>query len=197
MLKMYNTLLAYIEKHSTTTLTGSDIELIQSKFTPKKIRKGQYFLQEGEICTSAAFIVDGAMRQYSVDEVGAEHIIQLTVENWWAVDGESFLTLAPSRYNIDAWEDTNVLVLKKTDYYDYLVAIPAMVEMIRSMDERNAYGNQIRLHSVLNDTAEKRYINLLNTHPEFIQRFPQYIIASYLGVSRETLSRLRSYPVQK
>jgi CRP-like cAMP-binding protein len=98
---MYHTLLSYIEKHSTTPLTGCDIELIQSKFTPKKIRKGQYFLQEGEICKSTAFIVIGAMGQYSVDDNGMEHIIHLTIENWWTVDCESFLTLAPSKYNID------------------------------------------------------------------------------------------------
>lgn len=194
---MYQSLLSYIESHSTVPLSGDDIELIQSKFTPRKIRKGQYFLQEGEVCKSAAFIVKGAMRMYNVDDKGDEHMIQLTIENWWAVDRESFLTLAPSRYNIDAWEDTEVLVLKKTDYFDHLNTVPAMVEMLRAMDERNAYANQVRLHSVLNDSAEKRYANLANTHPEFIQRFPQYLIASYLGVAKETLSRLRSYPVQR
>jgi CRP-like cAMP-binding protein len=194
---MYRTLLNYIEKHSTTQLTDSDIELIQSKFVPKKIRKGQYFLQEGEICHSVAFIAKGAMRQYSVDDKGLEHIIQLTIENWWAVDRESFLTLAPSRFNIDAWEDTDALVLKKSDYYQHLINVPAMVEMWRLVDEKNAYANQKRLHSVLNDSAEQRYFNLQNSYPEFIQRFPQYIIASYLGVAKETLSRLRSYPVHK
>jgi CRP-like cAMP-binding protein len=194
---MYQPLLSYIEKHSTTPLSVSDIELIQNKFTPKKLRKGQYLLQEGEICRSAAFIAKGATRQYSVDDKGVEHIIQLTIENWWAVDRESFLTLAPSQYYIDAWEDTEALLLKKTDYYEHLINVPAMVEMWRAIDERNAYANQKRLHSVLNDTAEQRYINLANTHPEFIQRFPQYLIASYLGVAKETLSRLRSYAVQK
>jgi CRP-like cAMP-binding protein len=194
---MYQALLTYIEKLSTTPLTAAHIELIQSKFVPRKIRRGQYFLQEGEICRCTAFIVNGAMRQYSVDDKGVEHIIQLSIESWWAVDRESFLTLAPSQYNIDAWEDTEVLVLKKTDYYEHLINIPAMVEMWRAIDERNAYANQKRLHSVLNDTAEKRYANLANTHPEFIQRFPQYLLASYLGVSKETLSRLRSYAVHK
>ena len=194
---MYQTLLSYIKEHSQTPLSGADIELIQSKFTPKKIRKGQYFLQEGEVCKSAAFVVKGAMRMYNVDDKGMEHMIQLTIESWWAVDRESFLTLAPSRYNIDAWEDTELLVLKKTDYFDHLNTVPAMVEMLRAMDERNAYANQKRLHSVLNDTAEKRYHNLIDTYPELVQRFPQYLIASYLGVAKETLSRLRSYPVHK
>ena len=194
---MYHTLLNYIEKHSTSVLTKSDIELIQSKFTLKKLRKRQYFLKEGDICKSIAFIVKGAMRQYSVDDHGAEHIIQLTIENWWALDGESFMTLEPSRYYIDAWEDTIVLILKKTDYYNHLINIPAMVEMMTSTKERSAHANQKRLHSLLNDTAEKRYFNLLNSYPELIQRFPQYLIASYLGVAKETLSRFKSYSVKK
>src|SRR5580658_4554352 len=137
---MYQALLSYIEKLSATPLTAAHIELIQSKFTPRKLRKGQYFLQEGEICRSTAFIAKGALRQYSVDDKGVEHIIQLTIENWWAVDRESFLTLAPSQYNIDAWEDTEALVLKKTDYYEHLIKVPAMVEMWRAIDERNAYA---------------------------------------------------------
>jgi CRP-like cAMP-binding protein len=194
---MYHTLLSYIEKQSKTALTVSDIELIQSKFTLKKLRKRQYFLKEGEICKSVAFIVKGAMRQYSVDDHGAEHIFQLTIENWWALDGESFLTLEPSRYYIDAWEDTYVLILKKTDYYDHLINIPAMVEMMASTKEMHSYATQKRLQSALNDTAEKRYSDLLNIHPEFIQRFPQYLIASYLGVAKETLSRFKSYSVKK
>ena len=194
---MYDTLLSYIEKHSTTPLSASDIELIQSKFAPKKLRKGQYLLQEGEICRSTAFIVNGAMRQYSVDDKGMEHIIQLAIENWWALDRESFLTLAPSRFNIDAWEDTNLLILAKTDYYDHLIHVPAMVEMLATMKDNHAYATQKRLHSALNDTAEQRYFNFQKTYPELIQRFPQYLIASYLGVAKETLSRLRSYPVQK
>ncbi|MCW3126470.1 MAG: Crp/Fnr family transcriptional regulator [Bacteroidetes bacterium] len=189
---MYQPLLSYIERHSTTPLSGEDIELIQSKFTPKKIRKGQYILQDGEICRSTAFIVKGAMRQYTVDDKGMEHIIQLAIENWWADDRESFLTDTPSRYYIDAWENTDVLVLKKTDYYEHLIHIPAMMEMIKVLDERHAYANHKRLHSALNDTAEQRYFNLISTRPEFIQRFPQYLIASYLGVAKETLSRLRS-----
>lgn len=189
---MYEVLLNYIKQHSVTPLTEDNIELIKTKFTPKRIRKGQYFLQEGQICSSTAFVVKGAMRLYSIDGNGTEHMVQLLIENWWAVDRESFLSLSPSHYNIDAWEDTEVLVLRKTDYYDHLVTIPAMVEMIRTMDEHNASATQNRLHSVLNDTAEKRYLHLQETYPVLIQRFPQYLIASYLGITKETLSRLRS-----
>ena len=188
---MYQTLLSYIETRSTTPLTDGDIELIQSKFTPKKLRKGQYLLQAGEVCTATSFIVNGAMRQYSIDDRDVEHIIQLSIENWWAFDRESFLTLNPSRYYIDAWEDSTLLVLEKSNYYDHLIHVPAMVEMLASTKDNHANATQQRLHSALNDTAEQKYLNLKNAHPEFLQRFPMYLIASYLGITKETLSRLR------
>src|SRR6478735_4055954 len=107
---MYESLIKYINSFATTAMTQSEIESIENTFIPKKIRKRQYFLQEGEVCKYAAFIVKGAMRQYSIDDKGVEHIVSLSIENWWAVDRESFTMLTPSVYNIDAWEDTDVLL---------------------------------------------------------------------------------------
>src|SRR6266446_10426845 len=110
---MANPLIKYITAHSSTPLTEGDIEMINSTFIPKKLRKRQYFLQEGEVCKFFAFIVKGAMRQYSVDDKGAEHIIQLAIENWWVGDRESYTMLTPTVYNIDAWENTDVLLITK------------------------------------------------------------------------------------
>jgi CRP-like cAMP-binding protein len=78
---MYESLITYIKNHSTTPLTEDEIEVIKAAFIPKKIRKRQYFLQEGQVCKYAAFIVKGAMRQYTVDDKGVEHIIRLSIEN--------------------------------------------------------------------------------------------------------------------
>src|SRR5436190_5739869 len=108
---MHETLLKYITRHSKTPLTESEGQVIKNTFVPKKLRKKQYFLQEGEVCKYGAFIVKGAMRQYSVDDKGVEHIIRLFIENWWAGDRESYVHLTPSVYNIDAWEDTEMLLL--------------------------------------------------------------------------------------
>src|SRR6478735_9684546 len=107
---MHQPLIKYIRSYATTPLTKSEEALIVNTFVPKKIRKRQYFLQEGEVCKYASFIVKGAMRQYSIDDKGVEHIVSLSIENWWAVDRESFTMLTPSVYNIDAWEDTDVLL---------------------------------------------------------------------------------------
>src|SRR5262245_2524313 len=101
---MHDALVKYIQNHSTTLLTESHVELIKTYHVPRKLRRRQYFLQEGEVCKYMAFIVKGSMRQYSVDDKGVEHIVRLSIENWWAGDRESFTMLTPSIYNIDAWE---------------------------------------------------------------------------------------------
>jgi CRP-like cAMP-binding protein len=187
---MHKQLIKYIEDNSTTPLVEEDIALIADAFIPKKIRKRQYFLQEGQVCKYAAFILEGAMRQYSVDDKGAEHIVRLSIENWWAVDRESFTMLTPSIYNIDAWEDTNVLIITKADF-SRLNIIPAINEMSRTLDEHHAFALQKRINASISLTAEQRYRELAKSYPEFLQRFPQHIIASYLGITKETLSRIR------
>ena len=107
---MHEPLIKYINSFATAPLTSNEVELIKNTFMYKKIRKRQYLLQEGGVCKYAAFIVKGAMRQYSVDDKGLEHIVRLSIENWWAVDRESYTMLTPSPYNIDAWEDTDALL---------------------------------------------------------------------------------------
>lgn len=93
---MHETLIAYINAHATIPLNEAEAELIRNIFVPRRIRKKQYFLQEGEVCKYIGYIVKGAMRMYSVDDKGVEHVVSLYVENWWAGDRESFMMLTPS-----------------------------------------------------------------------------------------------------
>jgi len=137
------------------------------------------------------------MRQYSVDEKGAEHIIRLSIENWWAVDRESFVMLTPSHYYIDAWEDTDALLITRAEMIGLLNPIPAFGELTRKLDERNSIANQRRVNASISLSAEKRYEELASTYPEFLKRFPQHIIASYLGITKETLSRIRHQVTSK
>ncbi|OXA85710.1 Crp/Fnr family transcriptional regulator [Flavobacterium hercynium] len=188
---MHAKLIAYISQYVNLPLTSEEQALIVATFQPKKLRKKQYFLQEGDVCKYAGFIVKGAMRQYSVDHKGVEHIVHLFVENYWANDRESSTMLTPSVYNIDAWEDTELLIITRAEMLDLMDKIPAMAQMIRLMDERNAIVNQRRLSSTISNTAEKRYEEFAAHHQQFVQRFPQHLIASYLGITKETLSRIR------
>lgn len=188
---MHEKLITYINQHISSPLTSEEEDIVIATFQPKKLRKKQYFLQEGDVCKYAGFIVKGAMRQYSVDNKGAEHIVHLYIENYWAVDRESSTMLTPTKYNIDAWEDTELLIVTRAEMLDLMEKIPALVQMIHSMDERNAIANQRRLNATLSTTAEKRYEEFAKNKPQFIQRFPQHLIASFLGITKETLSRIR------
>jgi|SRR5450432_118410 CRP-like cAMP-binding protein len=194
---MFESFVKYINSYTTAALTEGEIDLIQGFFTPKKFRKRQYFLQEGEVCKYTAFITKGAMRQYRVDEKGEEHIIKLYIENWWATDRESLMNMTPSIYFIDAWEDTEVLMVTKTDLSDLVDRIHTMSEWLRKLDANFAIASQKRINAAISLTAEERYSDLEKTNPVFLQRFPQHIIASYLGINRETLSRIRSRSFKK
>src|SRR3954454_24747884 len=122
---MHNSLLEYINQRATSPLTSDEVALVKATFQPKNLRKKQYFLQEGTVCKYVGFIVKGAMRQYSVDDKGVEHIVQLFIENYWASDRESAAMHTPSKYNIDAWEDTELLVAPVTGMLDLMEKIPS------------------------------------------------------------------------
>ena len=154
-------------------------------------------MQEGDVCKASAFIVKGAMRQYSVDDKGTEHIIRLSLENWWVTDRESIVTQKPSKYYIDAWEDTEILVASREDMANKILTIPVVAEAFRVMDYNHATALQNRVNAAISFSAEQRYEDLLKAYPEFIQRFPQHIIASYLGITKETLSRIRKKAITK
>lgn len=194
---MHEAFVKYVNSYASTPLGNNDIELIKEGFFPKRFRKKQYLLQEGEVSRHMAFIVKGAMRKYSVDHKGAEHIVTLLVENWLAGDRESFVMLTPSIYNVDAWEDTDVLMITRADQVKLFAAVPALNELSLKLDERHAFAAQKRLNDFISLPAEKRYYHLAETYPEFLQRFPQHIIASYLGITKETLSRVRKQAMKK
>jgi len=193
---MHNRLIDYISEHAVSPLHKHEVDTIKSIFMPKKLRKRQYFLQSGEVCKYYGFVINGAVRQYSVDEKGNEHIVRLSIENWWVGDRESFTVQTPSSYYVDAWEETDLLTLTLNDLI-ILDEIPAFLEMKAKLDENHHFASQKRINENISLCAEQRYESLMTRYPEFIQRFPQHIIASYLGITKETLSRVRQHSGKK
>jgi CRP-like cAMP-binding protein len=187
----------YIKEYASTSISEEDFDIFLSHFIKKKIRKKQYLLEDGEICKYFAFIVKGAMRKYYIDEKGIEHIVNLYIENWWAGDRESFVMSTPSIYHIDAWEDCEVLLITRESVLELTQQFPAFNELLLKLDERNNIATQRRITSSISFTAEKRYADFVDCHPYFLHRFPQHIIASYLGITKDTLSRVRRKAFKK
>ncbi|WP_118973141.1 Crp/Fnr family transcriptional regulator [Taibaiella koreensis] len=193
----YESLRTYINHYAGTELTDEEFALVMEACTPRKYRKKQYLLQAGEVCKYVAFVISGAFRMYSVDDKGVEHILHLGIENWWVADRESSLMLTPSRYNIDAVEDSEVLLFTSEKMQELIATVPAIPKMMARLDQRNFIASQKRIHASISLTAEERYLELLENNPVFLQRFPQNMIASYLGITPETLSRIRKKALQR
>ncbi|SHN20038.1 Crp/Fnr family transcriptional regulator [Chitinophaga sp. CF418] len=188
---MYDRLFHYIEQYSNSTLSESEKEVLTNTWKPQTLKKKAFFLREGELCNFAGFIVKGAMRQYTVDDNGIEHVSELAIENWWIVDRKSYFERTPATTYIEAWENTEMLVLKRSNL-DIILEIPSIKEMFWQMNQRNQIASQQRLNDIVSLPASKRYENLQKKYPAIIERFPQHIIASYLGITKETLSRVRN-----
>ncbi|WP_028666270.1 Crp/Fnr family transcriptional regulator [Runella zeae] len=194
---MIDKLVQHINDRIDNKLTESDISLLSEVFHLKKLRKHQYLIQSGDVCKIAAFVVKGALKKYTVDETGKENILELFIENWWAGDKESFMIGTPTPYYIDAYEDTELLIINKSDFIEKIGKLSFISELNYILTERQSFQLMKRLHSSQTLTAEQKLEQLQNTYPEFFQRFPQHIIASYLGMTKETLSRIRANALKK
>jgi CRP-like cAMP-binding protein len=188
---MHDAYLNYLRKFTDKPLTDEEKALIRQSLTPFKVKKGQYILQAGDICKKFAFIVKGAMRMYYVDDKGLEHIVRLGIEEWWMGDRESFTNRTPSRYHVDALEQCQLLCMSLDDASEMEKHIPAFRQMKNRLDERNIMANERRLTAAISFTAKKRYIDFAESYPDLVSRFPQHIIASYLGINKDTLSRVK------
>jgi CRP-like cAMP-binding protein len=156
-----------------------------------QLRKKQYLLQEGDVGKMIAFVGKGALRAYSVDDNSNEHIIQFGLEGWLISDLYSFLTGEPATYNIDALEDSELVLISKSAHEELLQTMPKY-ETFTRLNITGAYlAMQRRLTSIISASVEERYQDFIALYPHIAQRVPQHMIASYMGLTPETLSRIR------
>jgi CRP-like cAMP-binding protein len=179
------------------SITDEEFEFCKTLFIPKKLRKKQFLLQDGDKCKYTTFVEKGTLRSYTVNEKGSEHILHFAMEGWWIADLSSFLTSEPSQFNIDAIEDSELLLITLPSWELLLQKLPMLERYFRILIQNNLIATQNRLMGTLSLSAELKYERLLNTFPECLQRVPQHMIASYLGITRETLSRIRKQRLSK
>ncbi len=181
----------YQKIKETISISDEEFEFAKTFFIPKKLRRRHFILQEGEISKYSIFIEKGILRTYTVDDRGNEHTLQIASEGWWAADLYSFFTNEPSNFYIEALENCELLLITKESWDELMDKVPAFERYFRILIQNNLVSTQRRLMSTLSQTAEEKYLNLLASHPDLLQRVPQTIISSYLGMTPETLSRIR------
>lgn len=172
-------------------LTDEEQEFITNYLTVKKLRKKQYLLQEGDVCKCVAFVEKGALRLYKLSEDGSEHIVQFGLEGLFITDLYSFLTGEASVYNIDAIEDSELVIITRFASDELRNVSPKYQDFIFQETSEAYIQLEKRLTSTISLSLEERYKELTVSYPDIIQKVPQHMIASYMGLTPETLSRVR------
>jgi CRP-like cAMP-binding protein len=172
-------------------LTPEEEKYFISILKVKKLRKKQFFLQEGDVCKYQAFVYKGCLRTYEVDKKGAEHVIQFAPEDWWTGDLYSFFTNTPSRLNTDALEDTELFIFDHQAIEELYHQVPKFERYFRLLMQNSLIALQHRVLSNMTQSAAERYCDFLQRYPKIEQRVPNHQIASFLGIKPESLSRIR------
>ena len=172
-------------------ISENEIQLVIKAFQPKKLSKKEILLFKGDQSNHMRFISDGCLRSYYINEEGQEYILQFGINNWWINDLYSYLTKTPAQYFIQALKPTTVLQIHRDELAKLFDAVPAMERFFRIKIEKAYVANLNRTVRSMSETAETRYLNFIKKHRDLEQNVPQYMVASYLGISPEHLSTIR------
>jgi len=174
-----------------------EFQLLIQKVEIRNIEKGEVLLRPGEVCRHSFFVENGLLRSYTINNSGKEHILQFGSENWIVSDRSSAFFNEPSDLFIDAIEDTNVVLLS-ADFINEASEISSSFRIYNQIALQNQIRHQQkRINLLLSASAETRYINFITLYPDLTLRVPQWMIASYLGITPESLSRVRKELAQK
>jgi len=179
----------YITSHIKTD--QEVLTTILSNCPRKKFEKGSFLNFTGDLCDSSFYVEKGLLRQYSIDNKGKEHILQFAPEGWIVSDRESMFFNKPSKYTIDALENTTVFILKQELLEQLEKEIPEFSVLNSTLLNNHIRHLQNRVMLLLSATAEERYLSFIKMYPDIIARVPQLMVASYLGITPESLSRVR------
>jgi CRP-like cAMP-binding protein len=185
----FDRLRAYLEKRAA--FTEDEFTFMEPLFLLRELPAGEFLQRGGEVATHAVFVAAGCLRSYVIDAKGKEHIVQFAPEDWWLADNTSLMAGTPSQYFYQAVEDSSLLLIDPPSHQRIIERIPGYAASFRTGLQRHAAAKDERIVSSLSASADERYQEFLRTYPSIALRVPQWMLASYLGVSPETLSRIR------
>jgi len=186
---MFSGFETYIKEQAN--LNDHEVQLMRSMAVERSLRRREFLLQQGQVCRYKIFITKGLLRAYSAGGDGSEYIVQFSPENSWITDPESLDKGSPSNSNIDALEPSEVVLWTKKDLHYLAANIPGLKAYFDKLISRSSYMFRQRLLSAISLTAEEKYEEFIKKFPHLLERVPLHMVASYLGVTRETLSRIR------
>ena len=182
-------LLTYIAKY--VNLTNAEEDFLTSRLTSRKYLKGQYILNQGDISKMQCFIISGCTKMFYLDDNGQEHIIMFSIEDWWTSDLGSFISQTPSDFNVQCLENTEIIEFSYDNIEEIFLEIPKLERFFRKVIEKAFVASQKRIIRNFSLTAKERYVIFRNNYQKIEQRIPQYMIASYLGITKEFLSKIK------
>ncbi len=179
-----------IKKH--IDLSEDEFKLFRSYFTKKKILKKEYLLREGDICKYEGFILNGCFRVFSLDKNANENTLHFGIKDWWLSDIDSFTNQIPSQLFIQALEDSEVLLISWNNKMKAYQELPKIERLFRVMTQKYLVANQRRILQKQSLNSEERYNYFLSHYPEIAKKLTNIQLASYLGISHEFVSKIRS-----
>ncbi|GAB5564604.1 MAG: Crp/Fnr family transcriptional regulator [Winogradskyella sp.] len=185
----YKPFLDYINHY--ISLTEAEEALLLSKVIPRSYLKHQFIVQQGDVCKSANFIVSGCTKMFYMDADGQEHVVMFAIEDWWSSDLGSFITQSPADYNVQCLEPCEVIQFTYDNLEILYKELPKLERLFRKIVERAFVASQKRIIRNFSLSAKERYQIFRTTYPKIDQRVPQYMIASYLGITKEFLSKIK------
>ena|SRR5262245_15310164 len=187
----FDVLRVYLE--AKADFTEEEFAFMRRLFRPLTLAQGEFLQRGGDVARAAAFVARGCLRSYVIDPKGKEHVVQFAPETWWLADSNSLNNGSPSPYFMEAIEESELLLIEPASHQVIVERVPGYAAAFRTGLQKHAAAKDNRIVSALSASAEERYEEFLETYPSIALRVPQWMLASYLGVSPETVSRIRKH----
>jgi CRP/FNR family transcriptional regulator, anaerobic regulatory protein len=185
----FDVLRAYLEARAS--FSAADLDAVKAAFLYRKLPSAEFLQRAGDIARYAAFVASGCLRQYVIDAKGKEHIVIFAPETWWVADTTSLRSGTPSAYFVEAIEDSELLLIDGPSHQRLVETVAAYDASFRTGVQKHSAAKDERIVSTLSASAEVRYVEFVKTYPSIVNRVPQTMLASYLGMTPETVSRIR------